>query len=119
HALVGEDDVDGPAFQDCLRGLGGTGRDHVEVVAQQGRQGGENVRLIVNDQQRAFGRAHKGLPSHALETGSAPGGPEGAVPPVIVIAHFSGGAKCPSAGRPGPTPETDSTPRRTTTWRDC
>jgi hypothetical protein len=58
HALVGEDDIEGAVFENGLRGIGRAGGQDLEVPADQGGQRGQNIRLVVNDEDRAFGRAH-------------------------------------------------------------
>ena len=55
-----------PIIEKDLGDIGRPGRQDLELSSQEGGQRGENVRLIVNDQDRAVHRAHRGLPSHTL-----------------------------------------------------
>ena len=58
HFLVTEDQVDVGPGELTLGGIGGISSQHVEVSAEQGSQGGEDVGFVIHNQKRALLLAH-------------------------------------------------------------
>jgi hypothetical protein len=54
HFLVGEDDVDAVVGEERLSSFGAVGSVDLEIVGQKGRKRGEQIRLVIHQQQGTF-----------------------------------------------------------------
>ena len=54
HFLVGEDEVDAMLLEDLLRSLTAIGGVDLEIRSQERGQGGQDIRLVIDHQKRAF-----------------------------------------------------------------
>ena len=58
HFLIGENNIDAALLEHQFGGGTGIGGRHVVIRRQEGDERRQEVRLVVDDQQRSFSKAH-------------------------------------------------------------